>query len=138
MSARNPLARSTSRGRPAWTGAAFIVESMLLLVFVAASLAVLVQLFVGSATQAQRGEDLSRAVAVAGSVAEQFAHAPEGFTGPGEVDGLRVRCDVVDEQQPHGVLYRAVVDVYGPGAAQDGDEPIYSIETSRYVSEVVR
>lgn len=55
---------------------AFIIETLVLFVFLIVSFAVIVRLYVGSAIVAQNGLDLERAVACAGNVAERFSADP--------------------------------------------------------------
>lgn len=119
-------------------GAAFLVESMLLLLFLAVAMAVFLQIFGQSMERSRSGEELSQAIAAATSTAERFDDDPAKAEGSNEVDGLNVVCDVDEEPQSHGTLYRATIRVYG-GTAQDAgaeSEPLYTVSTAKYVSEV--
>lgn len=119
---------------PTWGTAAFLVESMLLLVFLAVAMAMFLQLFGLALARAGEGEDLSRAAAVASSAAERFAADPSQSEGSYEDDGMIVRCEVNEEAEDSGVLYTAVIRVYDAEAS----EPCYAISTTRYVSGVTR
>ncbi len=126
----SPETREQTRDRPRWHSMAFLVESMILLVFLAASLAVFIQLFSKSAAWATSAEKLSSAIAAAGNGAERFAANPEN-TEESAYDGdLRVVTSVEAEKQTGGTLYHATVEVY------DDSTLLYTIQTARYVSEV--
>ena len=113
---------------------AMLVEAMVLLVFLAASLAVFMQMFSISLVRADESRELTAAVAAASDVAERFAAYPEDVMGKQTVDGMRVVCNVTEEPHESGVLYRAVIDVYaGDDAA---GEPIYTITTANFEGEV--
>ena len=128
-------------GRPLWSGTAFLVEALLLLVFLAASLAVFAQLFAVSAEKTAESDRLSRAVAAADNVAEQFAANPHAVSAVKEVDDLVVVCDVVDEPRDGGTLHKATITVYerssaeATGSVSTGDS-VFSVSTARYESEV--
>ena len=130
-------------GRPLWSGTAFLVEALLLLVFLAASLAVFAQLFSAAAGKTAESDQLSRAVAAADNVAEQFAANPQAVSAVNEIDDLVVVCDVVDEPRDGGVLYKATITVYerstaeATGSVSTGDS-VFSVSTARYESEVER
>ena len=123
-----------------WGAAAFLVESMLLLVFLAVAMAVFVQVFGLSIARASEGEDLSRAIEVASTTAERFAADPAKAEGTTEVDGMHVVCDVDEERRGHGTMYRAEIAVYDfeDAAKEGGFGPVYTVSTSKYVSEVTR
>ena len=128
-------------GRPLWSGTAFLVEALLLLVFLAASLAVFAQLFAMAADKTAESDRLSRAVAAADNVAEQFAANPHAVSAVKEVDDLVVVCDVVDEPHDGGTLHKATITVYerssaeATGSVSTGDS-VFSVSTARYESEV--
>lgn len=129
-------ARQHGGGRSA---ASFVVEALVLLVFLAACMAVFTQLFSGSATLAKQSERLSDAVMVAKDAAEEFSSAPEavasgkpvGLTvianGKGSFD---VSCDVTTDETDAGTLYRAHISV------SDSQGVAYELDATRYVSEV--
>lgn len=135
--------------QPRWSGAAILVESMLLLVFLIASLAIFTQMFSASLERAEESRELTAAVAAASGAAERFAAHPSQASGETVVGDLRVVCDVQAEPHQVGTLYRADISVFrmdangdGADASADGggagvgDEAIYSISTSKFESEV--
>ena len=111
--------------------------------FLAASLAVFAQLFAAAAEKTAESDQLSRAVAAADNVAEQFAANPHAVSAVNEVDDLVVVCDVADEPHDGGVLHKATITVYerstaeATGSVSTGD-PVFSVSTARYESEVER
>ena len=104
---------------------AFIIETLVLFVFLIVSFAVIVRLYVGSAIVAQNGLDLERAVACAGNVAERFSADPLATN-------LDVSCEVPPESMTGGTLYRAHI------TATVDDVEVYALDTARYVSGVSR
>ena len=133
------MRRRTAADRAVWPGAAFVVEALILLVFLAGCLAVFMQLF-GDANETWRQNvQLEEAVELASNRAERFAADPlAGMGEPGEGgayasadetdDGLTVICEVVPEPLSAGVLYRASIAV-----TADGEE-VFSLATARYVA----
>lgn len=137
-----------------WPGAAFLVEAMLLLVFVMACLGVLTQMFAASSEKANQGKDLTDAVAAASAVAESFAADPAGTPLESWRGHMHVICDVQPEQRGGGILYHAEISVYEDGqdaptgvdgqdrlvdaGPQDAPRPpgeaLYSITTAKYES----
>lgn len=131
-----------------WHGTAFVVEALVLLVFLAFALAVFMQLF-GAAHNRGLGErQLTQAVLLASNAAEEFAAAPlagtsaEAFDGDGNAlvasaeagageaaDAYVVSREVVPVLMENGTLYRASIAVFCDG------EAVYKLETSRYVSD---
>lgn len=105
---------------PRWSGAAVLVESMLLLVFLTASLAVFVQMFSAALERADESAQLTAAVAAASDTAEQFAAYPTQANGQHMVDDLLVTCNVKREPHESGTLYKAEISVYAMGDADAG------------------
>ena len=157
MSFELPKERKSTLYRSRWSGAAFIVEAMLLLAFVAASLAVVTQLFAASAEHATQSRYLTDAVAVASATAERFSADPKSIDSEFERDDLRVLCDITSEETKGGTLWHAAISVYpkdvdslnwaapvadvqatsnDPAQASDGPTPLYVLTTSVYESEV--
>ncbi len=133
MSFQLPTSHPRTGSGTSRAGTAMLVEAMILLVFLIASLAVFMQMFSASLTRADESRELTMAVAAASDVAEQFAAYPEQAGGEQTLDGMHVVCDVQEEPRPSGILYRADISVY----ADDGSaEPLYSITTARFESEV--
>ena len=120
--------------QPSWTNMAFIVEAMLLLVFLVASLAVFMQLFSAAAQRSAESRDLTDAVAVASTTAERFAVDPQGIPEVSHADDLTVTCTVEPDSRDSGTLYRANIAVYK--GDEPAGEPVYSLSTSTYVSQV--
>lgn len=124
--------RRAAATKPTWSGVAFIIESMLLVVFLIASLSVFTQLFSSAVNNAEHSRSITAAVALASNSAERFAADPEEEAGETVSGNMRVVCDVTSEDRPAGTLYHATISVYnGPVA-----EPVYTIQTARYVSGV--
>ena len=132
MSFELPTHRPATSARPGWASGAFIVESLLLLVFLIGSLAIFTQMFAGAAEQATQSSMLSEAVAVAGSTAERFAADPQGIETETQDGDLRVVSNVTQDERDGGILYHATISVF----TANGAEPIYTVTTSRYVSGV--
>jgi hypothetical protein len=132
MSFELPTHRPTTSARPGWASGAFIVESLLLLVFLIGSLAIFTQMFAAAAEQAAQGGTLSAAVAAVGNTAEQFAADPESVSTETHEGDLRVVSDVTQEAREGGTLYRATISAFDANNAT----PVYTVTTSRYVSEV--
>lgn len=132
MDATSTFNRSLRRA--SWsrrTGRAFIVEVLLLFAFLIAALAVITQVFVASVSEAAQARDLERAISAASNSAERFSADPLAGDSSFSQDGLTVVCDVQPESTSTGVLYHATITVYNDNG------PFYSIETARYVSEVI-
>lgn len=128
--ADHSVRRRSAADRAVWPGAAFVVEALILLVFLAGCLAVFMQLFGDADERGRQNVRLERAVELASNRAERFAADPLGGAGVAEEagDGLVVMCDVAPEELGAGVLYRAEIDV------RDGDEVVYAVATARYVA----
>lgn len=135
--------RLTRPERPFWSGAAFIVESLLLLVFLVFSLAIFAQASATSIGKAGESAQLTHAVTAASNVAEHFAADPTSVEKYTSISSFVVVCDTVAEDQENGTLYNATLSVYDnkandePQSAATG-EPVYTLTTARYVSEVSR
>lgn len=117
MSFSLPTQRTQTAYRSRWSGVAFLIEAMLLLVFVMASLAVFTQLFAESGERANQSKALTDAVAIASTTAERFAADPQGIDSRFEYEGLLVTCDVTSETRAGGTLWHADIAVYS------ADEP---------------
>lgn len=130
-----------------WHGTAFVVEALLLLAFLAFSLAVFMQLFGSAHARSVEERQLAQAVLLASNEAERFAADPlTGFgaalydaegnalsTGDKEdADTFVVERETTSEQMPDGTLYRADIVVSCDG------EAVYKLETARYLSDGAR
>lgn len=125
--------RSYRKARAAWSSVAFIVESILLLLFLVGSLAVLTQVFSSSLTASIEGRTLDAATIAATSTAERFAADPTSVEETSEVGDLLVSCEVTTENRVQGVMYKAQIDVYDNSENGKG-EKVYSITTAHYES----
>ena len=121
---------STTSRYSSWSGAAFIVEALILLMFLIAALAVLMQLFAGSARLASRSSQIERASIAASSAAERFSADPTGIETTAQDGDLTIGTDVTSEGTAAGTLYHARITV-----TENGDE-VYTLTTARYVSKV--
>lgn len=142
---------AASRDRASWHGAAFVLEVMVLVAFVAASLAVLAAVFSGAQMRGIDAIRLTDAVTLAASGAsngaEDFAADPEAAfeegtsttyyaVAAGSVSACDPAasnaCEVTRVVERHateaGALYDATITV-----TRD-DEVLYELETSAYVS----
>ena len=114
---------------------AFLIEALVLMAVLIASMAVFTQLFTHSAVAAHQAEDLTRATLLAQNAAEEFSSAPAAVAA-GNVsavdgsDGLTVSCDVDSDAQGRGTLYTAHITV------SDDSGEVYALDASRYESGV--
>ena len=113
-----------------WPGAAFVVEALLMLVFLVASLAVLMQLFFGAVRRGTQATMLQQAVTIAQNEAERFSADPTSVDASSQENGYDVSCSVTPEETDGGTLYRATITVSKDGAK------VYDLPTARYVSGV--
>lgn len=134
--------------RPAWSGTAFLVEAIVLLVFLAAAAAIFVQLYTHAASQANESRDLSRAIALAQDTAERFSADPTAFVGgsgnaesPDPSGDFVISYSTTTDEADAGTLYQATISVWdaedrfaeNPVGAELAREPLISITTARYV-----
>ena len=118
---------------------AFVVETLVLLGVLIASIGVFTQLLARSTSTADQSERLCQAVGVAEDAAEEFTAAPaaveagetvgKGVAAKGR-DGFSVRCKVSETERGAGTFYSAHIVV------SDSEGTVYKLDTSRYVSEV--
>ena len=106
---------------------AFLIEALVLMAVLIASMAVFTQLFTHSAVAAHQAEDLTRATLLAQNAAEEFSSDPAAVDGS---DGLTVSCDVDSDAQGRGTLYTAHITV------SDDSGEVYALDASRYESGV--
>ncbi len=114
----------------------FLVESIVLLFFLLATLAIFVQIFASSVTKSYNASQLTSATGIAQKAAEEFSANPEAVAlgktvgagvaakGSGSFD---VTCNVTKQAQTAGTLYEAVITV-----SEDGKE-VYTLNATRYV-----
>lgn len=136
MSFQLPSSSRTSHDRPAWSGMALVIEAMVLLLFLAGSLAIITQLFAAASTRAQSGRKLAEAVALATTEAERFAADPANAEGTFTEGDLTILCNVTSETSETGTLYHATIDVRDTASGHGDAEPIYTLTTTRYLQGV--
>ena len=117
-----------ARGRAQWKSVAFIVESMLLLVFLAGSLAILTQLFAYSLNRSVESRTLDAATIAATSIAEHFAADPTGVQETTQLGDLIIICKVTETQRENGVFYQALISVFD----SEGGNVVYELPTACY------
>ncbi len=123
-----------------WTGAAFMIESLVLLAAIVACMAVFASLFARSAIVASGSTDTTRAVQLAQSAAEEFSSNPAAVANGDAVgqgvaagsadgeNGLSVSCTVDEQETAAGTYYTAHITVTN----EAGDE-VYTLNAGRYV-----
>lgn len=121
--------------RSTWASVAFMVESVVLLVFLAAALAVLTNVFATALASSVESGVQDEAVVAASSVAERFAADPVDLEPEIALGSLHVSSAVTQERRAGGTMYRAEIAVYDATGRGDG-EPLYTLTTSCYRSEV--
>lgn len=115
-------------------GIAFIVEALILLFFLALSIAVFVQLLGGATLRGQKAVELEDAVQIAEDAAEQFAANPTSLPSEDRKGVYNVNIEVTPQASSTGILYTATISV-----SKDGyKEPIYELESARYVDSTRR
>lgn len=136
-----------------WHGAAFIVESLLLVVFIAASFAIVLQMLGDAYEKSVASDRLANAVILAMNDAEEFSADPtqgpdhvnfiDGESGlvplpdgasadlDGRYDGspvYNVSREISEDVSDAGVMYRAHISV------ECGGDDVYALDTARYVA----
>lgn len=133
----SPITHDDSRRIRSTT--AFVVETLVLLVVLAASIGIFTQMFSRATATSDQSARLCQAVNVAEDAAEEFSADPvavsqgktvgHGVTVKGR-NGYKVHCKTSQDKQGAGTLWRAHITV------SDSQGKIYSLDTSRYISEV--
>ena len=133
----SPVERDDSRRIRSTT--AFVVETLVLLVVLAASIGIFTQLFSRATAAADQSTRLCQAVNVAEDAAEEFSADPARVAAGEKVGdgvavkgrhGYKVSCKISQDKRSAGTLWRAHITV------SDSQGKLYSLDTSRYVSEV--
>lgn len=124
--------RSVRKGtHHTWSGTAFVVEALVLLAFMVASLAILLTLFSDAHLRAEDTLKLEAAVAVAGDEAEAFGANPFAVPAEQDVTYQDQTCTVrlIPEATVYsgGVLFNATISV------MFDSEELYTVQTARYV-----
>ena len=114
---------------------AFLIEALVLMAVLIASMAVFTQLFTHSAVAAHQAEDLTRATLLAQNAAEEFSSDPAAVAagktvGQGVAAGNVSAGDVDSDAQGRGTLYTAHITV------SDDSGEVYALDASRYESGV--
>lgn len=116
-----------------WHGMGFLIESIVLLAFVAVAIAVFFRLFAYAQVTSVSNIELSQAVVYASNTAELFATDPESYVGYEKTEeDYRITCKVEPKETANGTLYEAQISV----ANAETGELIYSLATSKYESGV--
>lgn len=131
MSMEYAARKIAHRSRSSWSSVAFIAESVLLLVFLVASLAVLTQVFSSSLSRSVESRTLDAANIAATSIAEHFAADPTDVEERTQLGDLMITCEVTDEPRQNGTMYHATISVYDMGPSGTG-EVVYKVETAKY------
>lgn len=117
--------------RPAYaprrSSMAFIIEALVLLLFLIASLAIITQLLTLSANKANESKRLEQAVIIAANAAERFSADPTSVEETSMENGLAVTCSVNETALAYGTQYDALIAVY------DENGELYHLQTTRYV-----
>lgn len=135
--------RRTATGRRSWHGMAFIMEALVLLVFLVISIALLMQLFTMAKSHDENASALTASVILASNEAERFAVDPlSETTGYYALDGemivevdadhegaFKVQRAVESQSAPAGTLYYATITVEQHSAS------IYESTSARYVPD---
>lgn len=123
--------------RSSWANVAFIVEAMLLLVFLIVSLVIFLQMFSASLVRSSESEQITQAVAAASSVAERFAADPATVQSEYTEGTMRVTCNVAPEARAQGTLYTARISVYDAAQTDsagvvESPSAVYALTVSKY------
>lgn len=122
--------RRNNGSRPMWPGVAFIVEALLMLLFLTACLAVFMRVLGDSQVTGTQSLQLETAIVLAQDAAEDFSADPAANQGVSmqEQDGYVVTTVNTPQEMEAGTLYRAVIVV------NLNDQEIYRMGTASYVS----
>ena len=138
--------RAREENRRSWHGGAFIVESLVLLAFLMAALAVVVQLTGIAHERGTEADRLSNAVTIAANNAEAFAADPASgnMTAAFAIaNGSLVEVDGTPDAGNESPTYQVTVtgeELYKGGGTRytaqtsvtQGTETGYTLDTSRY------
>lgn len=148
---------SAKRREGGSTISAFVIEAVLLILFLAASLAVVMGMLSLSYRQETQAALETRAMSYAIECAERFVIDPEGQSASYAIaeEGMAITCDVTSFQMAAGVMCYAHITVYptddvpvpvhplahlslpGSDEGSQGDI-VFELDTARYVSKAVR
>lgn len=140
---------STFRGLSSSANAsnrAFVVEALILLAFLAVSVAIVLQLFAAAGVQSREAHKLSLSEHLATNTAEAFGANPTAIESMVyyDADGNKLETDVgkvysvettvVPQRTTTGTMYSANIVVTNYELRYDGNV-IYELETQRYLSQ---
>lgn len=109
-----------------WHGTAFLVEALVLLLFLVASLGIFMQAFARARATGAQAAQLESAVALASDMAERFCADPASASEPAQEDGLTATCDVEAPSDGEVATLRATITV------TDADGTVvYELATAR-------
>lgn len=109
-----------------WHGTAFLVEALVLLLFLVASLGIFMHAFARARAMGAQATQLESAVALASDMAERFCADPAAASEPVEEDGLVATCDVEAPEAGEAAPLRATITVTDADGAV-----IYELATAR-------
>lgn len=121
------LAQGVQSTRTGRRNVAFLIESMIVLALLMASMAVFVQIFSSAQLEGRGANRLSKAVVAATNCAETFSADPTSVPATAQDGDLTVLCDVDVEEHENGDLYNATITV------KIQDEVLYTLHTARYL-----
>lgn len=124
------FASAENGGRSVWAGAAFVVEALVLLAFLAGSIAILLSIFAYAEEQGQENHRITQAIVLASNTAEEFNATPEFPPQINQTDELIAICTVETKTNGIGTYYEATIVVTDK---ESGDE-VYTLTSTRYVS----
>lgn len=127
---------TSHKEKSAWSSTAFMVEVLVLLFFLIASMAIFTQLFASSVTTSTDANRLSQATVIAQNAAEEFSANPSAVTAGKQVgtgvaakgaDDMSVTCNVTTQKTKAGTRYAAHISVLDEG------DVVYELDATRYV-----
>lgn len=125
------FASAENGGRSVWAGAAFVVEALLLLAFLAGSIAVMMSIFAYAEERGLENHRITEAIILAENTAEEFNASPQTPPQINQTDELVAICTVTTAQTDVGTLYDATIVI----TDRETDEEVYTMKSVRYVSE---
>ncbi|MDO4403928.1 MAG: hypothetical protein Q4C09_02705 [Atopobiaceae bacterium] len=132
MSFQLPTITRADNSQPRWSGMAVLVESMLVLLIMLVSLAIVVLLSSSAVVRARDGRHLAEAISLATSTAERFEANPSAPNQDVNIDEYMVKCTVTPESTGVGTLYHAEILVYVTDGTADPSTPVYTLQTASY------
>lgn len=127
---------TSRKEKSAWSSTAFMVEVLVLLFFLIASMAIFTQLFASSVTTSTNANRLSQATVIAQNAAEEFSADPAAVAAGKQVgsgvaanggDDMNVTCSVTTKKTTTGTRYTAHITVL------DEDNVVYELDATRFV-----